>query len=186
MKEAAARVIELNEKDKARFWAKVDRSGGPDACWMWTASKNKTGYGGFRLGRKMPLSHRAAWVIANGQIPHDGSYHGICVCHRCDNPPCCNPAHLFLGTNAENVADKTAKKRNNSPLGDAHKSRLYPEKRPRGELHGRAKLTAAQIVAIREMYKDDKISMTAIADQFHVSNVLISKIIKRKIWQHVA
>lgn len=88
-----------------RFWAKVDRRG-PDDCWEWTAGCNRKGYGKFSLDGATRQSHRISWELANGQIPE-----GLCVLHRCDNPPCCNPAHLFLGTHADNHADRSLKGR---------------------------------------------------------------------------
>ncbi len=89
----------------ARFWAKVD-IGAPDKCWEWQASCNPAGYGGFQFNGRFGKAHRAAWELANGPIPE-----GICVLHRCDNPPCCNPAHLWLGTYADNHRDAVAKGR---------------------------------------------------------------------------
>jgi hypothetical protein len=95
-----------------RFWIKVDRSGGPDACWEWTSksvkrSKCGLAYGDFRVSRNKVIgAHRMAWELTNGPIPD-----GLCVCHKCDNPLCCNPSHHFLGTRADNVADMLAKGR---------------------------------------------------------------------------
>jgi HNH endonuclease len=96
-----------------RFWSKVDSSGGSDACWPWTAALNvqRGGYGQFRLGlpeKKTIRSNRMAWLLSGGEIPED-----VHVLHRCDNPACCNPAHLFLGTNADNIRDRVTKGRSN-------------------------------------------------------------------------
>jgi hypothetical protein len=89
-----------------RFWAKVD-IGGPDECWPWTAGTYRKGYGQFNAGPPWHPNHahRYAWIYTYGD---PGELH---VLHSCDNPPCCNPAHLFLGTNADNMADKVAKGR---------------------------------------------------------------------------
>lgn len=118
----------------------------------------------------MILSHRIAWLLENGQIPHDGSAHGICVCHRCDVRACCNPAHLFLGTNAENLQDMGAKGR----AFAAH-----------GEVNGSAKLTAAQVREIRSLYAAGGLFYRDLAAEFDVSEALIGQIIRRVIWKNV-
>jgi hypothetical protein len=94
-----------------RFWAKVDRSGGPDACWLWTAGtfRLRNGYGKFGAdpaASRTVYAHRFAYELSHGPIPP-----GLLVCHHCDNPPCCNPAHLFLGTIADNMRDMSDKGR---------------------------------------------------------------------------
>lgn len=102
-----------------RFWAKVDRSGGSDACWPWTARKHRFGYGLIRAdsGGLTLRAHRVSWELTNGPIPEGTGYHGTCVLHRCDNPRCVNPAHLFLGTAADNSHDMSQKGRAWRPTG---------------------------------------------------------------------
>jgi hypothetical protein len=85
---------------------------GADDCWPWTAGTVGMGYGRIRDGSRLLLAHRAAWEVANGPIPE-----GMFVLHRCDNPPCCNLNHLFLGDHAANDADKRAKGRQPSMAG---------------------------------------------------------------------
>jgi hypothetical protein len=86
-----------------RFWSKVDVCG-PDECWEWTAYRLPAGYGTF--GRPTTTTHRIAWQLTNGPIPE-----GMFVCHKCDNPPCVNPAHLFVGTQQDNLRDMWSKGR---------------------------------------------------------------------------
>lgn len=91
--------------DPSRFWGKV-KVGSPGECWPWGGSVDTDGYGVVRWGGRQTKAHRLAWSLENGPIPV-----GLGVLHRCDNPPCCNPACLFLGTNRDNVADRERKGR---------------------------------------------------------------------------
>jgi hypothetical protein len=107
---------------QARFWAKVDSKGGPDACWPFQGCRDKWGYAHTAIKHKRVQAHRKAYELSVGEIPA-----GMCLLHSCDNPPCCNPKHLRLGTNAENVADKMRKGRH--PVGvEAYNAKLNEEK----------------------------------------------------------
>lgn len=117
-----------------RFWAKVDKSAGPDACWLWIGARNSASYGLIWVGDRMVRAHRVAWELTNGPIPPDKPVVRHVVCR---NPECCNPAHLEPGTHADNMDDM-----------------VMDGTSPRGEQNGRAKLTAAKALDVRRVYTD--------------------------------
>lgn len=94
----------MRPNTEADFWKRVSKL--PADCWIWTARRDDSGYGTFTFSGKDCKAHRLAWTFSFGSIPH-----GLNVLHACDNPPCCNPQHLFLGTCADNNADRFAKGR---------------------------------------------------------------------------
>lgn len=143
-----------------RFWEKVDRSGGADACWPWTGTILKMGYGNFtRRSYETILTHRFAWVLENGrEIPV-----GMVVLHSCDNRPCCNPAHLSIGTHADNVADMVS----------------------RGRQGAKRKLTPEQVTEIRRELAAGS-QQKAVAVRFGVTDNAIRKIKLRETWKALA
>lgn len=173
-----------------RYWEKVDRSGGPDACWPWTAATDKDGYpGGFWDGTYYapgrPHSIRPArWAYARYIKPIPEG-HG--VLHHCDNPPCMNFTHWFTGTDADNMADRDAKGRHGGwkTAGDANIARRHPERLQRGEAHTHAKLTTMQVLEIRDRYAQGGIFQRQLAAEFGVEQSLISAIVRRKLWRHI-
>lgn len=155
----------MDERDIARFWLKVDRTT-PDACWPWVAgNRGRRGYGRFSMGRKNRCirAHRFSWEIVNGPIPS-----GIDVLHSCDNTVCCNPRHLFLGTNLDNVRDMHAKNRHSH-----------------GEKHGQAKLTDERVRNMRALRAERRYSYQRLADLFSVSLNCAWGVCNRTRWKHV-
>lgn len=153
--------------DDRRFWSKVDRRGA-DECWPFTGKPNCNGYGILNYGGKRILAHRISSIMVDGPIPN-----GICVLHHCDNPPCCNPAHLFRGTRVDNNADMRAKGRGSNP----------PRNDVRGSRNGHAKLTEEDIPRVRRARRDGA-SVGALASAYGVSHSLISMILGGKRWAH--
>lgn len=159
------------------FWSHVEKVDG--GCWLWQGARSR-GYGAFEsreLGG-MLRTHRLSWTIVHGPIPN-----GLYVLHRCDNPPCCNPDHLFLGTNQDNVDDMVAKGRNATK--ERNGSSLHPERKPRGEKHWKAKLTSAQVADIRAAPRQRGMQ-TRLARQYGVCVSAISRIILDKTWVQAA
>lgn len=181
------------ERIAERFWMKVDKSAGPDDCWLWISGMSN-GYGRFGIRQGViEYAHRMAWLLTKGPIPD-----GLFACHKCDNPRCVNPAHLFLGTHLDNIADRDAKgrvakgdkagartKRENMPRGDIHWSKRTPERMPRGSARPDAKLTEADVCAIRARYSQGGTSYRLLGLEYRVDTYSIRAIIKRRSWRHV-
>jgi hypothetical protein len=154
---------------KRRFWAKVNKTGREISrplglCWEWVGKKRE-GYGRFIVNGRAFSAHRLSWEFTNRTIGP-----GLLVCHRCDNPACVRPSHLFLGTDADNSTDRGSKGR---------------QVAIRGEKHANAKLSTAQVIEIRQLF-DDGISKSSIASKYGVTRQLIHGIVLRRSWRHVA
>ena len=144
-----------------RFWNRVNVPSNKKLCWNWKASTRGIGYGQVSFKNKKLYTHRVVWELSYGAIPD-----GLFVLHKCDNPLCVNPNHLFLGTNQDNMTDKVKKGR------QSH-----------GESSKLSKLSSVQIDDIRKRYRRGKISQQSLADEMGVSQSLISLILNRKLWK---
>lgn len=132
-----------------------------DECFKWIGSVNTSGYGRIQIDGQRVLAHRAAYIVFKGEIPE-----GMKVLHRCDNPRCTNPEHLFLGTQLENIADMM------------QKNRQYDRT---GSKHGKAKLTESDVLAIRA----DTRSHKEIANDYGIVVGYVGNIKRRLTWKHI-
>lgn len=156
-----------------RFWAKV-KLGGPKDCWEWVGGRvpGPHPYGKFYIRTDKPtLAHRFSWQLRFGPIPRD-----TFVCHHCDNPPCVNPEHLFLGTDRDNIHDMIAKGRARHPRGEAHPLYLRGDLQ-RGARNPNAKLTDADVAEIRRL-RADGWTQQRIADKFGVHQSWVSALLR--------
>jgi hypothetical protein len=174
-----------------RFWSKVNRTQDVRACWEWLASTTHNGYGQFKVQNRSLRTNRVAWELTYGAIPQ-----GLFVLHTCDNPACCNPFHLELGTHEKNMHDMKIRKR--AACGDKNGSRLHPERLVRGndhparkspwmvgEMNGEARLNELQVKSIREQYSLRKKSMRILSIEYGVTKTQISRIIRGISWKHL-
>lgn len=155
----------VSPQDAERFWLNVDKRDGPNACWPWTAGVNllRDGYGRFWIRRIEYRTNRMAYWLHYGVDPKEKD-----VCHHCDNPPCCNPNHLFVGTRKENLDD--AKRKGRVAIGANR---------------GAAKLTDDKVRQIKQLYVFRKVGCYQLAARFGVTEMTIHSIISGKTWRHV-
>jgi len=141
-----------------KFWARMRRD--DDGCLRWSGRTDRDGYGRLRKHGTRRGAHQVAWELTYGPIPD-----GLCVLHRCDHPPCCDPEHLFLGTNQDNNADKVAKGRGTQ-----------------GEQVALAKLNPAAVRLIRS----SKATTVVLGRLLGVSDVAVGLVRRGRTWRHVA
>lgn len=154
------RLNAMNVED--RLWPRLRKE--ENGCWTWLGAKDWDGYGSLEaMGERR--AHRIAWLLTKGEIPD-----GLWVLHKCDNPACCNPEHLWLGTAADNNADCKKK-------GRAHG--------PRGETSGHARLTEEQVLEIRRRAELEVVTQRQLAKDFGVGYKAICKIVNRQRWCHI-
>lgn len=190
---AARPIPQLTEKDKARFWSNVDKDGPVQAhcpaigkCWIWTGSKIIQGYGIFPLGKIRFLATRVLLHIHTGEMPET-----LLALHKCDNPICVNPDHLFKGTHSDNSNDMMSKGRfifaphKNPQIGDKHWSRRMPDRVRKGERAGRVVLTATDVISIRDDYWSGRKGTDQLRIDYGVSIRNIYSIIQRNSWAHL-
>lgn len=161
----APKKLQLTEDESRRLWGRIT-IGLPDECWNWTGhviGKSPNDYGRLKIQGRETLAHRVSF-----QIRHRLLLPGECALHRCDNPRCCNPAHLFPGTQKQNVHDRIAKKRRGSPGG------------PSGETHPSARLKRSDVDSIRA--QKGKESGNALAQKFGISRKTVYKIWGNRCW----
>ena len=147
-----------------RLWSRIDRSG-PGGCWVWQGSRHPYGYGSIRSGKTSLYTHRVAYECRRGKIPE-----GMCVLHRGDNPACCNPGHLFLGTRKDNADDMIRKGRDSLS-------------RP-GDLNPKSILREAQVAVIKKRLRRGE-SPTCIVKDYVVCRQAIYDIKRGRNWKHV-
>jgi len=150
-----------------RFWSKVDQSGGPDACWPWTGSMNGHGRGSFYFHGRLRHATQVAWFLTHGALPPPKTG----VLHRCDRPRCVNPAHLFLGSQLDNIRDMDAKGRRVT-------------RATCGEANNRARLTAGAVATIRADYAQG-VPVKALAETHGVTLQAIYYVVRRVTWKHI-
>lgn len=164
-------IPQLLDLDLPRFWVKV-RRGTVTECWPWIAARLSNGYGVFVLPRAMGpqrliYAHRMSWVVSHGEdIPP-----GLFVLHVCDNPPCCNPLHLRIGTAQDNMRDCV------------NKGRLRPGDAT-GENNPASKLTWSEVEDIRRIAATRTLTKASIGDLFGVSASTVKRIISRRLWNY--
>lgn len=162
---------------KTRFFNKIYKT---PTCWLWIGAirGGDCKYGNIRMGKKRILAHRLSWEIHFGKIPINKL-----VLHKCDNPACVNPEHLFIGTQLDNIQDRVSKDR--SAKGKTHKCFVHPELVYRGESCHFSRLTEKDVKEIRRKYIPRKYSTYKLAKEYNVTATCIYAIVRNISWKHI-
>lgn len=204
MEELPCGMWSITEEDAAKFWSFVKKG---DGCWEWQGSFASKGYGELKTPRLRKLAHRISFAIATGIMDDE-----VCVLHRCDNPKCVNPDHLFGGTRGDNNRDRAAKGRtacgdrhgskthpeavlrgdlhplrrdkSRAAKGLSHGSKTHPESVPRGVDHANSKLEPCKVLEIRRL-RMSGVPVREIASAFGLSRGGIYDVVNGKVWRHV-
>lgn len=166
----------LSDYDKRRFWSKVDKNN-DNGCWVWLGARFPKAYGRFTIKCKSYRAHRVSWFLERGVIPPE-----ILVLHKCDNRPCVNPGHLFLGTFKINSMDMVNKGR--SVGGTNHWTNTNPENIQRGENCHSSKKTETEILEIRKLSREG-VTQKEMSRIFMISQPTISDIVRKVTWSHL-
>jgi hypothetical protein len=166
-----AGVIKVHNYSPAehRFWKRVNKNGPPHQalgeCWQWEGCLDSKGYAVLSIRGKQTMAYRFSWEIHCGSIPD-----GLCACHHCDNPRCVNPAHLFIGTKADNTADCVRKNRH-----------------AKGEKQFKSRLTEDHVREIRRLFRkrSTTVGRAALAKRFGVAKITITRVVHGDNWSHV-
>lgn len=170
----------IDEYGKRMFWAKVSIKEDDNLCWEWMGSTNTRGYGHTEFNGVATAASRKAYMLHNNIILQDRK---MLVCHSCDNPVCCNPKHLFLGTSKDNVRDMVKKGRGKGQYV-AGAIKKYEEIR-RGSKNHMAKISEKDVIKIRKLWRKKEMSLKEIAILFNMASATISQIANYKRWKHV-
>lgn len=171
-----------------KFWSRVDMSGGPSSCWPWTMSRHKFGYGRMNWIEQCPdnplvhvCAHRVALILSLGG--HIGDLHTL---HKCGNPACCNPKHLYAGTPKDNMNDTIDMGRRGELLPQKRDRPVEPPRKFSGERNSHSRLTEDDVREILRRYALRDITHSELAKEFGVSRSAIWMITSGRNWRHIS
>ena len=164
-------LYKIDKERFEKFFIKKDND-----CWVWQGTRHRQGYGFFRIHKKMVVAHRVSYALYKGKIPKGKGYHGICVCHSCDNPSCVNPNHLFLGSQKTNMKDM--KRKGRGVLGRKIESNS-------GVNNYGSKFNKQDILDIRSKYNSNEYTITRLAYEFKTCLSVIYNIVNYITYKNI-